>query len=407
MRPTFAVPARFRFVGGLLAVGALLAVPGPRGGLGAQTSRPTCESCHGELELLRQHVSTLEEAQSLLSPIARLAASAHGDMTCTDCHEGFRRFPHQDAAATKSCRSCHEGEGEVWDQGVHALDSAATCTACHGVHDVRPVSELETPEGARAMRRACGSCHFEPAAAEHDPHADSVSCAGCHEPHRTLPVEDERATTHPLNQARTCGACHATVAEAWSADVHGGAVPELATPGGHVPEGASRAEPPACSGCHGSHDMVAPSEPGFRHDMVERCAHCHEPYAESFADSYHGQASTLGSEIVATCADCHGAHGILPSSDPESMVSDARRLDTCRTCHAQATAGFALFQPHADHNDRENYPFVYWSYHLMTTLLIGVFLVFGLHTALWLARLGFDALRGVSHGPGQDVGGGS
>jgi hypothetical protein len=401
------MPARLRRVGFLLAIVAPVVAAWAPSGVRAQVGRPTCESCHGELELLRQHVSTLEEARALVSPIARLAASAHGSMTCADCHDGFRRFPHAESATTRSCRSCHEDVSGSWDEGVHALDSAATCAACHGTHEVAPASELRTTEGALTMREACGSCHFEPATAAYDPHADSVSCAGCHEPHRTLPVEDDRASTHPLNQARTCGACHDTVAGAWSADVHGGVVPELSTPGGRVPEGASRAEPPACSGCHGYHDMVAPAGAGFRREMVERCAHCHEPYAESFADSYHGQATTLGSEIVATCADCHGSHGILPASDPRSSVSDERRLDTCRTCHEQATAGFALFQPHADHNDRERYPFVYWSYHLMTTLLIGVFIVFGTHTALWLARLGFDALRGTSRGAGHDAGGGS
>jgi len=153
--------------------------------------------------------------------------------------------------------------------------------------------------------------------------------------------------------------------------------------------------------------MLAPGDPGFHSRMVERCSHCHEPYAESFADSYHGQASTLGSSVVATCSDCHGSHGIYPASDPRSTVSDAHRLETCRKCHQQATAGFALFQPHADHNDRAKYPYVYWSYHLMTTLLIGVFLVFGAHTALWVARLGFDALRGTSHSARHDAGGGS
>jgi hypothetical protein len=257
------------------------------------------------------------------------------------------------------------------------------------------------------MRQACGRCHFEAAAAAPGPHADSVSCAGCHEAHRTLPAEDERASVHPLNQARTCGACHDEPAAAWRGDAHGRAVPRTATPGGPAPEGASRAEPPSCSACHGAHETLGPTEPGFGASITARCAHCHESYAESFADSYHGQAATLGSELVATCDDCHGAHGILPSSDPASMVSNERRLDTCRGCHAQATAGFALFQPHADHDDRERYPFVYWSYHLMTALLVGTFLVFGTHTALWLARLGFDALRGRPHDSRHDAGGAS
>ena len=86
------------------------------------------------------------------------------------------------------------------------------------------------------------------------------------------------------------------------------------------------------------------------------------------------------------------------------MVGDARLLETCQSCHPDATAGFALFQPHADHNDREQYPYVYWSYHLMTALLIGVFTVFGAHTALWLLRLTFDALRGAPHGARHDAG---
>jgi len=396
-RPTF----------GTLLIAVLTAFPGAPSKALAQAERPTCESCHGELELLRQHVPTLEDARKLMSPEATLAASAHGAMTCSDCHDGFRRYPHAATATTLSCQSCHDDVARVWSLGMHALDSAATCTDCHGTHDVKPLAQLRTPEGARAMRQACGSCHFEPASAGPDPHADSVSCAGCHEPHRTLPAEDERSNTNPLNQGSTCGACHDTIAAAWRVDVHGTAVPEMARPGGRLPAGATSPEPPACSACHGAHGMLAPGDPGFHSRMVERCSHCHEPYAESFADSYHGQASTLGSSVVATCSDCHGSHGIYPASDPRSTVSDAHRLETCRKCHQQATAGFALFQPHADHNDRAKYPYVYWSYHLMTTLLIGVFLVFGAHTALWVARLGFDALRGTSHSARHDAGGGT
>jgi hypothetical protein len=151
--------------------------------------------------------------------------------------------------------------------------------------------------------------------------------------------------------------------------------------------------------------MLVPSTPEFGIEITARCAHCHESYRESWADSYHGQAATLGSPVVATCAKCHGAHGIYPRSDPRSTVSEGKLLGTCQGCHAGATAGFTAFQPHADHNDRERYPFVYWSYHLMTTLLLGVFLVFGAHTFLWLVRLGFDALRGTPRSAQHDVGG--
>ena len=371
----------------------------------AQQERPSCQSCHGELEFLRQHVATLPEAERLFAPMETLAASAHGSMTCTDCHSGFRTYPHSDASQTSACGSCHAQVSDAWDTGLHAMDGGADCRDCHGTHDVLTQEVLKTPAGARAVRQACAGCHYEPGAAESDPHAAEVSCAACHAPHGTMPAEDDRSSIHPVNQAATCGACHSEVAAAWSDDIHGHAVAPLSLPGGRVPEGASRAEAPSCSACHGSHDMLVPSEPGFGTEISERCAHCHEPYSESWADSYHGQAATLGSATVATCASCHGAHGIHPSADARSTVSEENLLATCQTCHPEATAGFAQFQPHADHNDRERYPFVYWSYHLMTLLLIGTFSVFGIHTLLWVVRLGIDALRGTPHGAHHDVGG--
>jgi len=365
--------------------------------LAAGAQSPSCERCHGELELLRQHAPTLDSARALLVRPEVLGGSAHGGMACTRCHRGFESFPHDTTAvSTATCASCHEGEATAWKEGVHGLDQSAGCSDCHGIHDVRAKASLETPDGARAMRQACTRCHFEAALPGNDPHADSVSCAGCHEPHRTLPPQDERSRVNVLNQGTTCGRCHATEAAAWKDDVHGAAVPALALPGGRVPPGASRAESPACTACHGAHGMLTPATPGFASQMVQRCAHCHEPYAESFADSYHGQATTLGSETVATCHDCHGAHGIYPAADPRSTVSQGQRLKTCQHCHTQATASFALFQPHADHSDRERYPYVYWSYHLMTALLIGTFTLFGVHTLLWIARLSIDALRGTS-----------
>lgn len=385
---------------------AFLALLGAPAATRAQTPRPSCESCHGQLEFLRQHVSTLEEARALLAPAAKLAASAHKAMTCADCHDGFRTFPHPAARATKACASCHEEQATAWRQGMHALDGTATCTACHGTHDVRTAEELSRPEGIRAMRAACSSCHYEPPIPETDPHADSVSCAACHEPHAILSSEDERASTNVLNQATTCGACHQEQAAAWKEDAHGRATPEVATPGGRVPEGASRAEAPACTGCHGAHGMVRPSDAAFRLEMIARCSHCHEQYRESFADSYHGQAAALGSDAVATCNDCHGSHGVYPASDPRSSVSQTNLLGTCRQCHASATAGFTRFQPHADHSDRERYPYVYWAYHLMTALLVGTFTLFGIHTVLWLSRLGIDALRGASRAPDSHDGGG-
>ena len=378
---------------------ALLAI------LAAFTAGPTslhaqsglaCEACHGELEFLRQHAPTLDEAREIHVPASLVGASAHTGMVCTECHSGYRRFPHDSSVTTASCASCHEGQRTAWEDGIHAVDGNAECASCHGTHDVLSVEQMREPGGVAVLQLACASCHFEPRTPPEDPHAISESCSACHEPHRTRGVGDPEASIHALNQAETCGACHEAVAMAWNDDVHGTSVPRLASPEGaaSIEEVHAHLEPPSCTGCHGSHGMLTPAAVDFPQQMAARCSHCHEEYAESFADSYHGQATELGSGEVATCYHCHGSHDVRSSSDAASMVSEANLLETCQSCHPSATEGFALFQPHADHNDRENYPFAYWSYHLMTALLLGTFTFFGLHTALWLVRLSLNALRG-------------
>src|SRR5690606_20883796 len=51
-----------------------------------------CERCHGERELLRQHVETAAEAQRLEVPAGMVRSSAHGGLECAACHSGFARF---------------------------------------------------------------------------------------------------------------------------------------------------------------------------------------------------------------------------------------------------------------------------------------------------------------------------
>ena len=356
-----------------------------------------CEACHGEMEFLRQHAPTLEEARQIHVPASIVAASAHAGLACNECHSGYRTFPHGPSVTTDACASCHDGQRMQWEDGIHAVDGNAECSSCHGIHDVLTLEQMRDPAGVAVLQVACASCHFEPRTPPGDPHARSASCSACHEPHRTRGVGDPEASIHPLNQGETCGACHDTVAAAWREDVHGAAVPHLASPEGALAseEVDAHLAPPSCTGCHASHGMLTPAASDFPQQMTERCSRCHEEYAESFADSYHGQATELGSGEVATCYHCHGSHDVLSSSDGGSMVSEANLLETCRSCHPSATEGFTRFQPHADHNDRENYPFAYWSYHLMTALLLGTFSFFGLHTALWLVRLSLDALRGA------------
>jgi len=272
------------------------------------------------------------------------------------------------------------------------------CSACHTTHRVATVEALTGEAALQEMNGRCMSCHETSEIPAGDPHFETVSCASCHPPHGVKDVDESDASVAPGEQRETCGACHEEEAEAWGSDAHGTALAE----GG--PVGLARLEllghegAPACTSCHGSHGMAWSGGP-VPMDQAAVCGECHEHAMETFDDSYHGQATALGSVAVATCSDCHGTHGIFGEDDPRSMVHPDRLVESCGVCHEASRPAFVMYQPHADHNDRENYPYVYWSYRLMTALLIGVFSVCGLHSALWIGRLTLDTLRGSSGEP--------
>jgi hypothetical protein len=61
-------------------------------------------------------------------------------------------------------------------------------------------------------------------------------------------------------------------------------------------------------------------------------------------------------------------------------------INTCKKCHAGANRRFAGYLTHATHHDPKKYPFLFWAFWGMTTLLIGTFIIGGVHTLLWLPR---------------------
>jgi len=83
-----------------------------------------------------------------------------------------------------------------------------------------------------------------------------------------------------------------------------------------------------CHDCHGGDPSVFDpgdlhaKEDGFRElaDVKKACTNCHQDLSSRYAMSLHGELTQLGYEPAANCADCHGAHDILPVSDPRSRL---------------------------------------------------------------------------------------
>jgi len=150
---------------------------------------------------------------------------------------------------------------------------------------------------------------------------------------------------------------------------------------------------PVCTDCHSAHQIRRVEGAPWQLDVIRECGSCHEESLRTYRDTFHGKVTTLGLTRVAKCADCHGAHTVRAVSDPASSVSPANLVATCAKCHPGATARFAEFRPHADPSSKARYPILYYSYLLMTTLLVGTFAFFGLHSLLWLPRSLIERLR--------------
>jgi hypothetical protein len=358
-----------------------------------------CEQCHGELELLRQQAGSLTRAEQLLVPQHVLAMSAHGTMSCAECHTGYTRYPH-DERATRSatCESCHNDAAELWRRGSHAsADDQVGCVQCHGSHDIRTVTELRSPAGTAAANAPCLGCHETARLEAHAPHAEGVLCAACHAPHDVRPVHDPESWMSPARQLQTCAACHDSIGAIWQRDIHGDAALRRAHLAGREPT----AEVVVCTSFPIGHEMVATDDTRFALASVQRCAECHEHATRTFYGSYHGKATALGSRVSASCADCHGAHDILPHTMAESRVARENLVETCRACHEYARPAFVLYDPHPDVFDRSRNQWIFLSFWTMNGLLIFVLLVFGAHTVLWWIRLWLDKRRGIIHGPGH------
>ena len=172
----------------------------------------------------------------------------------------------------------------------------------------------------------------------------------------------------------SCGTCHKIEQAAFTKGKHG----KLRQDGNMAA--------PGCTDCHSAHGIQQHESANFQVAVIEDCGTCHQDYLSTYRDTFHGQVTELGYARMATCASCHGAHDILPASDPASTVSAQNRLATCQKCHAGASANFASFDPHANRHDKARNPIYYYAALFMELLLFGVFSFFGIHTVFWLYR---------------------
>ena len=283
------------------------------------------------------------------------------------------------------CLGCHGNKiSEIkFGQSAHAANS---CNSCH--LDITNITEHVLAKGPRPQVEplTCHRCHKKEAS-EHYASAhflNDVQCKDCHtDIHGVTPWKGDKARV-----IETCTTCHAD--DGYLESAHGKAVlngnPDSAT----------------CSDCHGLHKVPLlkgddPKAVVFRKEFhTEVCQKCHADRemiernkvfliaTQTYYGSYHGKVEKLGyPALVAGCADCHGFHSILSAEDPRSTISKQRLLETCGKCHPKANANFVQWAAHAARNDRNRDQVSYWTFVIVTSILVWIFEAFWLHTLLW------------------------
>jgi len=361
-----------------------------------------CMRCHSEPGL-----KAGGDGRSLFVRADHLAGSRHAKISCSQCHSDVTAShlrPCETIKQKVDCSSCHAEVGRQYVESVHGTlfakkdANAPTCKECHGTHGILGKADPDSPTYPTSVPELCARCHREGEKAarrykgtQHDivkHYTESIhgkglmksgltvtaTCTSCHTAHGELPKDDPVSSVNRANIPHTCGRCHHGIEEQFEQSVH-------ATRVGHT-----KKDLPVCSDCHTAHTISRTDATGFKLDIMTKCGHCHEDIAKSYWDTYHGKVSQLGYTKTAKCYDCHGAHDILPVTDPHSHLSRQNVVATCRKCHEGATRRFAGYLTHATHHDPKKYPFLFWTFWGMTSLLIGTFTVGGLHTLLWLPR---------------------
>jgi cytochrome b subunit of formate dehydrogenase len=363
-----------------------------------------CLKCHSDPAL---EVKRDGKTVSLYVSREEVHSSIHRNTSCAKCHTGTNPFIERPCASVTpkvDCSICHAEVVKEFATSIHGSlaergdSNAPVCRDCHGVHDTRSRKDTKAKTFPTNVPDLCGTCHREgqKAAIRYNGNQHNVveryvesihgkgllqsgllvtaTCADCHTAHRELPASDERSTVNPKNIPQTCAKCHNGIYEKFQASIHSPLVYK-----GDEPL-------PQCADCHTSHEITRADTEGFKLAILKQCGRCHKEVTETYFETFHGKVSKLGFAATAKCHDCHGAHDILPPTDPASHLAREHIVTTCGKCHPGSHRQFAGYLTHATHHDRSKYPVLFYTFWFMTLLLVGTLTAAGLHTVLWLPR---------------------
>jgi cytochrome c551/c552/cytochrome b subunit of formate dehydrogenase len=371
--PVDASEAELKSIIGFLQSASKPAAGKPRSAPAAATAmlldNATCLGCHGNEGFAVPGRDGKPRPLHVVKE--KFDLSVHARRQCVECHQEITEIPHRKTGPLKvGCVDCHQRLFQAMEPGKWQERERLGVV----------VEQID---------RYLKSVHARPR--QDDQSRTNATCYNCHDAHYVYPLGSTGRADWRLNIPLVCGKCHEKQRAVYTNSVHGTEVLKKGNPVAAV-----------CSDCHTTHDIQSPAQVSTKVAITQNCGNCHVESYRTYIETYHGQVHRLGYAYTAKCADCHSAHNAQRVSDPVSRVHPNNRLATCQQCHQNATAGFVTFAPHATTDDFERYPQVWIAAKFMIALLVGVFLFFWTHTALWFYREWRDREEGKTR-PHVDV----
>ncbi|MGD1010215.1 MAG: cytochrome c3 family protein [Candidatus Aminicenantales bacterium] len=332
----------------------------------------SCVDCHADLKADKD----FPHAEKLKS------------VSCAGCHDQetrvFKASVHGGATVDKDgmtvgCKGCH-GTHDIrakddFESRTFAINLPRTCLGCHS-------AKVRNARGGAFVELYEKSAHYR--ALERAGLTLSATCSNCHGAHDIQSVKDAVSKVSRKNIIKTCGQCHVGIQRDYLEGVHGK----------DYVKGIK--DVPVCTDCHSEHDIRSPMDLDstvYTTKVAQVCSRCHDDMAlsrqygfapnrmKTYANSFHGTASKFGEIRVANCASCHGFHDIRDPADPKSSIYPANLPETCGQCHPGASKHFAEGKIHnalgTTGDIRDKAPHIVKTVYLaVIAAIIGVFLLF-------------------------------
>ena len=270
MKPLLLVPATCALLA-LLAVAPLTARSATRAAP-VPGVNDTCLMCHGDKD------AKGAAGNSIAVDADRFKGSVHGELQlkCTDCHADVSadKLPAPREAEAGQLRDLPRQAVKEYATTVHGKarkggnNVAATCTDCHGTHDILTV------EGSRIAHQS--------------------------REHRSDVLAMPRQRRRSVGQGKLPGG---NIASKFHDSIHGKALPgRSASLGPDLHQLPRRAQHPAPRATPRA-GRAAPTSP-------TPAAACHKRERAAFLEGQHGKLRQDGNLAAPGCTDCHTAHAI-------------------------------------------------------------------------------------------------